>query len=195
MTLIKILIAAMLVMSMASGVSAETFGAVDTVNGEVGGFGWTNCRMNPHANHTYTASAGDVVTGFSFLGESIDGGNNDTIGIVLYNITSGVNGSPIEGTAAKIALTSTTMDWYHVTGLSISLTADSTYAIAAGSEVGAVAGYRTSDGFLTSSRAIDAVATLPATFGSAIDGNRFFWMYATYTPGAAAAGQVIMINE
>ncbi len=196
MTLIKILIVAVLLLK-AGSLSAETFGsATDTTGLGFVGFGWTLCRMNAHATLVHVASAGDVVTGFSVFAETVDGGDNDTISVALYNITSGVGGAPIEGSAVKIPVTAPAAngDWHTVSGLSISLTADSTYALAIGSEVGAVACQRTADGSLTGGRSLHAVATLAATWTESSSGNRYYALYATYTPGSAAAGQVIMIQ-
>jgi hypothetical protein len=173
-------------------VSGETFGsATDTSGLGMSGTTIVNAIMNSHPNQSYTASAGDVVTKFSFFGEG-DGGSPDEIDVALYDITSG--DTTIVGSAETITLSNAPSAWYHSDAVSIPLTAGNTYCMAFGDERNYVATWK-ANGVDGNSENTGTALNSPWTHNADI--GRYHAMYVTYTPGAAGgwAGQVIKVQQ
>ena len=182
----KHLLIILALLSIAGSSFAETFGGPTDESG-ASNTGMTVARLNVHADHEYTASAGDVVTQFSVYGAA-DDGTGDTIFVTLYY----ENGSDTTlEDSIRIPLTTTDIQWWNSATVSISLTAGRNYFVGLGGEIGVFSMYyQTLTGGVANAVAAAIVDPFNRSGGSGIE----MLVYATYTPGGAAAGQVIMIQ-
>ncbi len=163
--------------------STTTFGtATDTVQDSTQTQSFTNARLNSKASATwspnlqYTAAIDDIVTSFSgyFAG---DGGDNDSVTVGIYDITSG------DTTLVDSAQIGVNVErWYISKPMSISLTASNVYVLGIGHKVGGASyGYR-----------LESVGTSSATHTTLDDpwvhsatSNLNNYLYATVVHGAA----------
>ena len=125
-----------------------------------------------HADHHYTASAGDVVDSLSIYSWQSSGG---TIKVALYDITSG--DTVMVGSAETISPGAGKQ--VYMVNVNIELTAGNTYTVAAGGETGSVGwGYAALVG---GQSRCDTTSILPATWVHASTVNARFVCFAPVT--------------
>lgn len=157
-----------------------------------------NNTFNPYMNtsDTYTAVSGDEVTSFHLYCAN---GNNagETMMVGVYDITAGVNGATLVGTAS-IDPDANTAAWYQV-ACSIALAAGQTYAIAWAAPVGDnFTLYRdtTSGNYSFETGGVQDLTTGASPWGQVSSGStRHYSFYATVTNTAPAVAPIAAVHD
>lgn len=174
----------LILLLLAGSAQAATFGSVtDTVQDSTSNTGLAYSRMNsktsgfgPEAGGSYihVAGAGETVTSFSIFAQG-DGGDNDTLVMAIYDITSG-DTTFVDSLRCGVA--SAAPAWNTSETGAIALTSGNSYTVAIGNEVGYVQYYYRPESAGSSRQ---ANITLTTTWVHDLASGLAVYVYATYT--------------